>query len=1206
MKIRFILYIVLWVFAMAQSHAQTKTENYIKTSEYRYPTTNPGSEGLFDFGFGISDSHRNIKVTYFDGLGRPKQEVIEAWSPAKKNLVTHIEYELNTGQTKQYLPYLKDFNGPPLFVDPNAPKADFRTDAKSQTLAFYNREAYENTENPYSETVFEASPLKRVLKQGAPGEDWKIGEGGHPVTYGYLFNYKEQVKNFEATATWNATTALYDISIVDKGYYAKHTLYYNSVTDENESSSDEFTNQEGQVVMKRSRDNILQIVQPFSGPIVGGFLDREPIGGTRFSTHYVYDQFGNLTYILPPLSGGKVDGTTLDQLCYQYKYDHKNRLVAKKLPGKEWEFMVYDKADRLIASGPVYSPFGDGAKGWIFSKYDAFGRVVYTGYYNGVAVTAAGRKSFQDQITAVAQQFEKRATASQIDGVSIPYTNVTYPKTGIKILSVHFYDDYSFPNAPTDFGAVEMQTVLTSAKGLETGSWTRVLTTASETKGELSYLLYDTKGRAVKAFLKNHLGGWTETSSKLNFRGLTTASTTKHQRLVSGTPLQVSETFKYDHAERLAYQTHKIGTDEVVVPFQNIYDELGRVKQKRVGGKLGFNLAVPNSIIIGPDSGKTPVESSFLQKVNYSYNIRGWLTGVNDVSNLQQLDQPKSLFAMKLSYNKLDNDTIKGVKKLFNGNIAEQTWRTAKADKTKRYGYAYDGFDRLKKATFQLPGTTQPISKAYNESLSYDSNGNILKLERFGKKQVNQGIELDDLTYTYEGNMLKKVVDATNNTDGFKQGTHTGDDYTYDTFGNLKTDKNKGITNIKYNHLNLPVEITFGNGKIEYIYSSGGAKVQKKVTQGTTVTTTDYLGGFQYTNNVLEFFPTPEGYYDARNSRYVYQYSDHLGNTRLSYSDINKNDIVEANEILSEADYYPFGLQHTENSIATTANKAAEKYQYNAKEFQDELNLNVFDYGARNYDAVIGRWFNVDPLAEDFPSFTPYHYVHNNPLNLIDPTGMAGEHIASTYVDSRGKVVEHKDDNDKNVYLVNDGWKPGDSKNGLPIVGKEKQGVNYAPGFTYQFNNNLELDYISEQDWKNRPKAQGNAESMDFSSPFFAWGPIISNSLKSITTNSGYLFGSVTVKTPINIPVQRYGNMNLNRADYWGLKIGTNKLVNRTVAAIRPEWNPLIQYTQGVIPRGTQVRMGVIGPQGLKYPGGSMQFMLNSKNVINQSSKLTP
>ena len=110
---------------------------------------------------------------------------------------------------------------------------------------------------------------------------------------------------------------------------------------------------------------------------------------------------------------------------------------------------------------------------------------------------------------------------------------------------------------------------------------------------------------------------------------------------------------------------------------------------------------------------------------------------------------------------------------------------------------------------------------------------------------------------------------------------------------------------------------------------------------------------------------------------------------RLSYSDINKNGLVESNEILSEADYYPFGLQHTENSIATTANKAAEKYQYNAKEFQDELNLNVFDYGARNYDAAIGRWFNHDPLSE--VTMQPYVYANNNPIRYADPTGMIGE-----------------------------------------------------------------------------------------------------------------------------------------------------------------------------------------------------------------------
>ncbi|WP_255555147.1 RHS repeat-associated core domain-containing protein [Flavobacterium sp. NKUCC04_CG] len=112
----------------------------------------------------------------------------------------------------------------------------------------------------------------------------------------------------------------------------------------------------------------------------------------------------------------------------------------------------------------------------------------------------------------------------------------------------------------------------------------------------------------------------------------------------------------------------------------------------------------------------------------------------------------------------------------------------------------------------------------------------------------------------------------------------------------------------------------------------------------------------------------------------------------MSYSDTNGDALISPDEVLSENNYYPFGLQHQgDNPAVAQANKAAEKYKYNAKEFQDELGINLYDYGARNYDAAMGRWFNVDPLAEQFPGWTPYHYVHNNPINLIDPTGMSAK-----------------------------------------------------------------------------------------------------------------------------------------------------------------------------------------------------------------------
>ncbi|TEB40275.1 hypothetical protein D0809_31440, partial [Flavobacterium circumlabens] len=83
-----------------------------------------------------------------------------------------------------------------------------------------------------------------------------------------------------------------------------------------------------------------------------------------------------------------------------------------------------------------------------------------------------------------------------------------------------------------------------------------------------------------------------------------------------------------------------------------------------------------------------------------------------------------------------------------------------------------------------------------------------------------------------------------------------------DANGNLITDKNKNITAITYNHLNLPKKITFGTtGTIEYIYNATGQKVQKIVTEtAKPIVTTDYLGGFQYKDNILEFFPTAEGY----------------------------------------------------------------------------------------------------------------------------------------------------------------------------------------------------------------------------------------------------------------------------------------------------------------------------------------------------------
>ena len=130
-------------------------------------------------------------------------------------------------------------------------------------------------------------------------------------------------------------------------------------------------------------------------------------------------------------------------------------------------------------------------------------------------------------------------------------------------------------------------------------------------------------------------------------------------------------------------------------------------------------------------------------------------------------------------------------------------------------------------------------------------------------------------------------------------------------------------------------------------------------------------------------------------TRYEYSIKDHLGNARISFTDLNGNGVVNetnvpaTNEVLQENHYYPFGL----NTEGPWMNDAAldNKYQYNGKEFNDDFGLNLNDYGARWYDGAVGRWWSVDPMGASTPAWSNYSYTFNNPIKYIDPTGMMGQ-----------------------------------------------------------------------------------------------------------------------------------------------------------------------------------------------------------------------
>jgi RHS repeat-associated protein len=341
------------------------------------------------------------------------------------------------------------------------------------------------------------------------------------------------------------------------------------------------------------------------------------------------------------------------------------------------------------------------------------------------------------------------------------------------------------------------------------------------------------------------------------------------------------------------------------------------------------------------------------------------MTKINDPANLSG-----KLFGYEMKY---QNPQTNGWIPRYNGNISEIDWKSSQDDVLRRYVYMYDPLNRLTGGYYQEPNSSIVWVGYYNEYYRYDLNGNITQLTRMGKQPAGQTTSsvIDDLTYIYSGNQLTSVSDTKQNPSGYPLG---GSTISYDDNGNMTNHLDKGISSIQYNYLNLPKQVTSSQGNISYIYRADGGKVKK--TFGSKIT--DYLDGFQYEDAVPKFLPTSEGYFNFENNKYIYNYTDHLGNIRLSYFNNGSGA-----EVLEENNYYAFGLKH-EGYNALSGNPAYQ-YQYNGKEYQSETEW--YDYGARMYMPDLGRWGVIDPLAEQYRRHSTYNYAVNNPIRFIDPDG---------------------------------------------------------------------------------------------------------------------------------------------------------------------------------------------------------------------------
>jgi hypothetical protein len=614
---------------------QSTNMNYVKTKTYKTPTTTTITTP--------SETQATQSVTYFDGLGRPIQQVAHRQSATGKDIATPIVYDEFGRQTIEHLPV-------PLLIDDMSFTDNF-TVLGDPTYYYINTYGQDEAAYRYSEKRLESSPLQRVLEQSAPGSDWAMNSlEKHTIRFDYQTNVANEVKLYKATATWSATLGLYDIALVNGAgstFYTDNQLYKTVTKDENwvsgsNHTTEEFKDKEGRVILKRTYDN-----------------------NVAHNTYYVYDQFGNLTYVIPPLADGAITSTVLDGLCYQYKYDYRNRLVEKKLPGKQWEFIVYDKLDRVVMTGPALSPFtSPTGNGWMITKYDVFSRPILTAWMPAT-VTSATRKTNQDSRTSATVLNESKTTSNTtVNGVGFRYTNTSLPTSGYHVLTVNYFDDYDTGLTFTpaiSYSDIHSQALLNNTAGnkpvgLPTVSWVRVPETTTLYKHEKSYTLYDKKGRVVRTFKNNYLTGYLQTDQKLQpITGRVDFTETRHKRLSDETERYVKDVFTYTDQDRLLSHTHQIGTSGTPqLLAKNEYDELGQLISKQVGG-------TDVTTFVG------------LQKVDYSYNIRGWLKSINDVDNLSQSGSPTDLFAFKLNYNTIENESVYQGTKLYNGNISVNT-----------------------------------------------------------------------------------------------------------------------------------------------------------------------------------------------------------------------------------------------------------------------------------------------------------------------------------------------------------------------------------------------------------------------------------------------------------------------------------------------------------------------------------------------------
>jgi RHS repeat-associated protein len=935
--------LILW-FALSNLFAQTNTENYVLTKTY---TDKDNSTGI-------------TQIQYYDGLGRPIETVMKAYTPSGKDLVSTIVYDGAGREWQQWLP-APSANSDGSFVDVES----FKNTQKS----FYN-----NDLKPYAQTNYEASPLNRVTGVLGAGELWHNAQKKDSIIYST--NTSTEVRYFFVN---NAN------QLEMSGFYGASTLYKTTTMDADGVTSTEYKDKLGRVVMKRN--------------------------GSDVNTAFVYNDLNQLCYVVPPkaydllTTNGIISDNhdALKKFGYLYKYDNRGNCIAKRLPGCAPTRMIYDKANRLVLSQDGNQRKHNPEK-WTSTYYDSFGRIVITSEISEV-ISELDQNEIETQISVY--DFNEHST----------YQNGYFSRTSAnsKFLIINYYDDYRFLQKEnhttmtnlTDIQKDSFDIKHPSAKGLLTGTRTYLLDGSGQYTVTAMY--YDYRGQVVQTRSTNHLGGYDYTYNKYNFSGQP-RETLKEHSIASQSMIKERYFYEYDHAGRLKETRYQIN-NKPTVKINNMtemgsYDEVGRLKKKRRHSVNNGAFTDSEEFDYNIRNQPTLIKSgTFEQKLYYNINLpnngsaryngniaystwtyngatKGYLYYYDNLNRLSSANHTlngniQNGYHENFVYDKMgnilylerngDNGTIDYLNYTYNGNQVTQIMD----DYTSQSSYSIKEYH----------------DKAYmtpNE-IEYDENGNMKK-----------DLDRDIVTIKYNLLNLPEIIQ-------FKNGNQIRNKY--NAAGQKLSSRNITVEAGVYQPLN-PGDIILN--------------IDVNENDNVTVEGMDYIDNFEY--QIYRFFDwdvtfepveykylskihNPEGYATSATTSngpiYYYYRRDHLGNNREVWrASYTWGSTTHAAATVQRTQYYPSGLPWKYNS---GDNPGSQPYKYNGKEFVEMHGLDEYYYIFRNYQPSTMRFTTSDPLAELTPGISPYAFCFNNPMRYIDPLGLTGQQANQKDIYGRNK-----------------------------------------------------------------------------------------------------------------------------------------------------------------------------------------------------------